>query len=70
MYGVGKMNMISINFQNIVTIGLITYLGSAVVRFLESKTGVDIDMSGDVATFESPFESFGDGGKTSKRGKK
>lgn len=63
------MNMISINFQNIVTIGLITYLGSAVVQFLESKTGVDIDMSGEIATFESPFESIG-GGKTSKRGKK
>ena len=61
------MNLISVNFKNIFTIGLISLLGSVVVRAIESKTGLDVDGDGEVAEF-MPF--FGAGGTSTKRGRK
>lgn len=59
------MNLISLNFRNLFTIGLISILGSVVVRFAESASGVDIDRDGQVDSFSTPFS----GGAPIKKGR-
>jgi len=61
------VNLITVNFKNIFTIGLISLLGSVIVRAVESKTGLDIDGDGEVAEF-APF--FGAGSTSGRKGRK
>lgn len=64
------MNIITVNFRNLFTIGLVSILGSAIVRFAESRTGLDIDLDGDVSEFSMPFTETDTRKKGARGGKK
>jgi len=66
------MAYLSLSFQNIITVGLIVFLGNIVLRLAEIPLGVDINQDDVVETAES-MDSFSEiiaGPSYSKRGKR
>lgn len=66
------MAYLSLSFQNIITVGLIVFMGNIILRLSEIPLGVDLNQDGVVET-EDTTDSFQDiiaGPSYSKRGKK
>ncbi len=66
------MAYLSLSFQNIITVGLIVFLGNIILRLAEIPLGVDINQDDVIETADS-MDSFQDiiaGPSYSKRGKR
>lgn len=66
------MAYLSLSFDNIVTVGLIVFMGNIILRLAEIPLGVDLNQDDVVETADS-MDSFQDiiaGPSYSKRGKK
>ncbi len=66
------MAYLSLSFQNIITVGLIVFLGNIVLRLAEIPLGVDLNQDGTVETPDSmdTFQEIIAEQSFSKRGKR
>jgi len=66
------MAYLSLSFQNIITVGLIVFLGNIVLRLAEIPLGVDLNQDDTVETPDSmdTYQEIITGQSFSKRGKR
>jgi len=61
------MNILTVNFRNVFTIGLMVYLASLILRIAEGVTHIDLNMDGSIDPLFGDIErSFNDGVKKAR----